>query len=385
MRFPIDRKYLKISLYTVFTLILFYILKLTVDAAAFSLTNIEDIFVGVKSILAKLLSIFSLPIIAFIIAYLLDPVCDFFQNLYEKKFTSKSGKRRAGVVITYLFIILILSLIVVIVGRYIGKGAALGNHIFSASRRLRRMYASFNAFLVKYNLYDSLEGYIDNIRSLFDNLGNSALSGAAGIGSFMLNLLLGFVIAFYFLLDKNKFLDLTKRTFKFILPSKVYGVLRNILLDCDYVFSGYIRGQLTDALIMSILISSFLIIFRIRFAIVIGIISGFSNIIPYFGAIVGFLLAILSALLSGEPIKAVYGAAIMLVLQQVDSAIISPKVVGKKVELSPPLVIIALAIGGSLFGFLGMILAVPVCGLIKMIIVGRYNQYLKKQSKNDGV
>ncbi len=381
MKLPIDKKYLKISLYAVFTLILFYILKLVVDAAAFSLTNFEDMLEGFRNIAGRLVSIFSLPIIAFIIAYLLDPVCDFFQTMYEKKFKNKSGKRRAGVIITYLILILIIGFIILMTGMYIGKG--MGEHIASASQQLRQMYNNVTAFLVKYDLYDTLESYIEviweNIWTFFNNFGNSIIGSVAGIGSFVLDLILGFVIAFYFLMDKDRFLGLAKTIFKFILPKKVYSVLRNIAIDCDYVFSGYIRGQLTDAVIMSILISSFLTIFRIRFGIAIGIISGFSNIIPYFGAIVGFLLAIFSALLSGEPIKAVYGAVIMLVLQQVDSVVISPKVVGEKVALSPPVVIIALAIGGSLFGLFGMILAVPVCGLVKMIIIGRYNQYLERK------
>lgn len=139
-------------------------------------------------------------------------------------------------------------------------------------------------------------------------------------------------------------------------------------MDIHGVFFGYIRGQLTDAFIMSLLISSFFVIFRIKFAVLIGVISGFSNIIPYFGAITGFCLAVFSALLSGEPIKAVYAAVIMVGLQQIDSVFIVPKIVGEKVELSPPAVIVALAVGGKLFGILGMIFAVPFCGILKIIL-----------------
>lgn len=185
----------------------------------------------------------------------------------------------------------------------------------------------------------------------------------------MVNLLLGFVIAFYFLLDKEKFLKGGKALFKRLLPQKIYLLVRKAALDAHSVFSGYIRGQLTDAFIMSLLIASLLTILRVRFAVVIGIISGFSNIIPYFGALVGFALAVLSALLSGEALKAVYAAIAVIILQQLDSAVIAPKIVGEKVELSPPAVIIALAVGGKLFGLWGMIFAVPAVGIFKNIIL----------------
>lgn len=190
----------------------------------------------------------------------------------------------------------------------------------------------------------------------------------------MLNLLLGFVVAFYFLLDKERILGGAKAFFERLLPKKAYKVLKNAAFEAHSVFSGYIRGQLTDALIMSLLIASVLTILRVRFAVVIGVISGFSNIIPYFGAIVGFTLAVFSALLSGDGLKAVYAAVSIIALQQLDSCLIAPKIVGEKVELSPPAVIIALAAGGKLFGLWGMVFAVPVTGILKNAVL----QYKRK-------
>ena len=143
-------------------------------------------------------------------------------------------------------------------------------------------------------------------------------------------------------------------------------------------FSGYITGQMTDALIMAILISISFTIAKIPYAIMIGILSGFSNLIPYVGAVIAFLLSVAMGLLSGEPIRALYAIIIVLILQQVDIILIVPKVVGKSVELHPAFVIISLAVFGGLFGIFGMIVAVPCGALIKTFAIRIYER--KKQS-----
>ncbi|MDR2649195.1 MAG: AI-2E family transporter, partial [Clostridiales bacterium] len=168
---------------------------------------------------------------------------------------------------------------------------------------------------------------------------------------------------------------------RLFLPYGLRTGARRVVGDMHSVFSGYIRGQLTDALIMAVLISVLLSVIGVDFAIVIGIFTGFSNIIPYFGAIIGFLLSVIVALISGEPIKALYAAIGVLVLQQIDAVFINPKVVGKNVELSPLLVILALSAGGTLFGMPGMILAVPVCAIAKMFLT-RYIEYRREQIIN---
>ncbi|MBQ6555481.1 MAG: AI-2E family transporter, partial [Firmicutes bacterium] len=151
-----------------------------------------------------------------------------------------------------------------------------------------------------------------------------------------------------------------------LLPENACRKLFLAAREIHEVFSGYIRGQLTDAVIMSVLISSALSIMKLPFSVPIGIFSGFTNIIPYFGAVMGLVLSVITALVSGGTGKAVLAAVVMLILQQIDGLIIVPKVVGEKVSLSPVLVIIALGVAGNLFGILGMVFAVPATALIKL-------------------
>ncbi|MCC8013960.1 MAG: AI-2E family transporter [Eubacterium sp.] len=369
----IDKRYLKISLYAVFTLIVFYALKKAVDIAVIIIANIDDVFMCLARISGRALSVFSLPVIAFVIAYLLDPFCDYFQEIIEKRLKLKTKKRIFGVTAVYALIIGLAALGLFFAFRSVGRAVPFDELVSDSIGELNSMYDNLTAFLEKRGLYSYFSAYADEalvyIRDSTERITNAALKKAPDIGNFLLNLLLGFVVAFYFLLDKERFLGSTKTFFERVLPKKAYKVLKGAALEAHSVFSGYIRGQLTDALIMSLLIASVLTILRVRFAVVIGVISGFSNIIPYFGAIVGFTLAVFSALLSGDALKAVYAAVSIIALQQLDSCLIAPKIVGEKVELSPPAVIIALAVGGKLFGLWGMVFAVPVTGILKNVVM----------------
>ena len=96
------------------------------------------------------------------------------------------------------------------------------------------------------------------------------------------------------------------------------------------VFAGYLSGQLLDASVMAVLFSAAFTIVGLPHGILIGLVSGFSNLIPYFGAVMAFFLAVLAGLFSGAPMKAVYASVLILLLQQVDSIFIVPKAVGQK-------------------------------------------------------
>ena len=125
---------------------------------------------------------------------------------------------------------------------------------------------------------------------------------------------------------------------------------------------------------MSVLFSAAFLIVRLPHGILLGLISGFSNIIPYFGAVTAFLLAVMAGLFSGTPIKAVYASVFILLLQQIDSLYIVPKVVGKRLELHPVLVLLSLAVFGRMFGFWGLLFAVPLGALCKKLLFWLYER-----------
>jgi predicted PurR-regulated permease PerM len=200
------------------------------------------------------------------------------------------------------------------------------------------------------------------------------MSFFSSLGRLAVTTFLSFVCAYYFLVEKENITVKLKKVGKVFIPKKIYENIMLLLKDINSVFAGYIRGQILDAVIMAALISGSLGALGIKYSLLIGIVSGFSNIIPYFGAIIGFLLGVSAALIGGKPIKMLYVGITIIVLQQIDSVIISPKIVGNKVSLSPVAVILALTVAGRLFGITGMIFAVPTTALIKLTIKRIYNK-----------
>ena len=136
--------------------------------------------------------------------------------------------------------------------------------------------------------------------------------------------------------------------------------------DADRVFSGYIRGQSMDAVIMGVMTTLTLLIAGIPYAPVIGILTGLGNLVPYVGPVVGFGSLIIVCLAEGSVTHLIAGAVILAVVMFVDANIINPRIVSSNVEVHPVLVIVALLAGGKVGGVVGMLVAVPIAALVKL-------------------
>lgn len=407
MKLKWDKSYLKISIYAIFTLVCSYSLFKVVDSAAYIVTNIRAIVDGIGDIFGYIFSVCSVLVMAFIIAYLLDPLVDFFQVKYDifnkdkiqpfikrnfkiliknKKSDRKTTifkRRTAGTAITYIFFFIIIGLIVFLITTRIGNKINEKSDVDIVQNiidlingtliDLTDFYANAGLTLSKWGATEYLSDFVANLgaaaTSLLAGFSNNIVSTITSTGSRIVDFFMALVVAFYFLRDKESIHSKANELSNTFLPAKLGRRVKNALGDIHVVFSGYIRGQLTDAAIMGILLSCGLSLVGVNFAVIIGVFSGFANIIPYFGAFVGFILSVSMALFSGDPTKAIYAGVVVLVLQQIDGVFIVPKVVGEKVELSPALVLLSLSIFGSLFGLVGMIFAVPACAIIKIFLI----------------
>jgi len=401
MKWLWEKRYALVSLYVTATFVIIYILKLILDGAAYFLSVIPAFINGVGSFFGWLAGIFSPLIIALVIAYLLDPAVDFFQRAFDSLVAEKLGKRNrkpgkikmrkgriAGTTITYLFIFLIIGALIWWVAVRFSVNGDFMTGIFYAMDRGRHQfyetYASFQVRLREIGLLENLEGYLNQIingaASFMQRTAYGLMNSVSSAGGSIARALMGVIMSFYILTGKERIFKWLRELSILFLPYRFRTGARHALGDMHGVFSGYIRGQLTDALIMAILISIWLSIIGVDFAVIIGIFAGLLNIIPYFGPFIGFLVATAVALIGGPPVKALYTAIGVLVLQQIDGLYINPKVVGKNVELSPLVVILALSVGGALFGIPGMILAVPVCAIAKLFL-SRYVDYRRENAE----
>ncbi|MGN1317764.1 MAG: AI-2E family transporter [Lachnospirales bacterium] len=358
MNLPWDKSYFKLCFYVIFTFIVIYIFKNAIDIICYALFNMSGVFKAVFNGVSNVVSVFSVIIIGFIIAYVLNPLVEFFISHNIKRGLSVTA---AFFILFLVFLGIILAVIINITNFF---KYPLIEGINIQIDNFNKNIAFVNSYLVKYGIFD-----INSINFDFDK------KIIYKYGKYVTQFLLGIIISIYFLKDKNNILYKIS-IYKSIFPKKIVNFLEYILKNLNRAFSGYIRGQLADASIMAALFSFSLSVIKLPFAIPVGVICGFLNVIPYFGAILGFVLAVLSGFLSGNFLRGVYAGIAIFLLQQVDSVFISPRVVGESTKLSPVIVIIALAVGANLFGILGMALAVPLVSFGKLI----FNDWFRKRN-----
>ena len=227
---------------------------------------------------------------------------------------------------------------------------------------------------------DNLEPYIIQIvtalqKYIMINLG-AMTSNIMSIGSSIASFFIAIIISIYILKDSEYFIDLWKKLYYLIFrESNIGKKFSEIFRLINEVFSKFIRGQLLEAFCVGVLSSIALSIVGIDYAIVIGLISGICNMIPYVGPLVGTILAAVMGLLSGRPIKVIYAIISMLVVQQIDNNLLAPKIVGDSVGLHAVFTMMAILVGGNVGGLLGMLLAVPVAASIRVLFNKWYSEY----------
>ena len=375
MKLPWNKHYLTIAFHVIITVI-------AIGAAIIIMYRLPQ-FTGVISRAGgRLISLFGPLWFAVVISFLLNPMVEFIQRhiLKRQKKWRVPERRMLATALAYAVFFAVASFLVTLIIRSFGASNAeqLGSAINEVVNELVNFIINAQNQLGEMGILSNLNEPInDAILAVSDWLKASILSlgtALASVGSMALNLALGFIIGFYMLMEKDALLYRIWQLGRAFLPRHLNRQTERFFYDVSTMFSRYVVGQLTDAVIMACMIVVSFTVAGIPYAVVIGVITGFSNLIPYVGAFVAYVLSILMGLLSGEPIKALYAAIIVLVIQQVDSMVIVPKVVGQSVKLHPALVLLALSVFGGLLGLFGMVIAVPVTALIKLYIDRAYEK-----------
>lgn len=417
MKLPWDKNYLKICLHVVFTLVVTYIIISLVDAVGYIIADIWAIIGNIFYGLGRLLSLFSPLIIAFTIAYLFDPVVDIYQKYYDnfkmnlvlpwlqknnikinflkkKKEKPPFKTRFAGALLTYITIFFAIFVIIRLLISSFTPAEGGGGAIDGLVQMVNNTMDTLNVFIVNLNEiellaeWDILELAAASISSFVLLLEESVLgwistffTTVVATGAWFLNFFISLVVAFYFMNHKARLKRQIAGLVDIFLPKKIKHVINVFLSDVHHVFSGYIRGLILDGIILGTLIGITLSIIGVEMAVPIGILTAIFNLIPYFGGIMAFVLSVGFELILGEPINALYAAIAIIVIQQIDTMFIVPRLVGHGVKLSAPVVMLSLTIAGSLFGILGMLLIVPVIAIIKIFVMRFIERYANHKNR----
>lgn len=335
-------------------------------------------FQGFGDAISKLTGILMPFIYGAVIAYLLKPVCncveDFLRRLLPKKMGTAANM--LAVTVSLLFgILVVYALIMMIVPQLITSVTTL---YYTARNNLNDFvdWASHQEIIASnQKLLDFIETSYDNLQDTLDNIVRtklvpsmqSLLSGAAlGVMSFVTflkNIVIGLIVSVYLLASRKKF----GQQGKLILYSLVKPRWANLIMEeiryADRMFGGFINGKILDSAIIGVLCYIACLIFKFPSALLVSVIIGVTNVIPFFGPFIGAIPATLLILIQ-NPIKALWFVLFVLVLQQVDGNIIGPKILGNTTGLSSFWVLFAILLFGGLWGFVGMIIGVPLFAVI---------------------
>lgn len=197
---------------------------------------------------------------------------------------------------------------------------------------------------------------------------SSYLKSVLGVATGIFDIFVAIVVSIYVLLQRGQIINFFERLGMALLDQKTCSKIGKYIDSTNKIFFKFISGQLIDAVVVGILVTVAMSIIGVRYAVLLGFMIGLFNVIPYFGAIIAVVISIIITIITGGLSQAAIMAVVVVILQQIDSNIINPKIIGNSLEISPLLVIFAVTVGGAYFGVLGMFLAVPVAAVLKIVI-----------------
>ena len=356
------RHYRLIMRYVIITVVACYIL--------ISLTgNISTVVTSVVKWLGMVGMLLKPLFWGFVLAYVLAPAVSFFEKKLQK--SSIGGRQKSSIggrkkskrglavaitcVLTLLGLIILLSVMVSAVTRnlkiaslddLVVMAQSLANSVNSLEQSIMRRLESMN--ISTGEVESALQQLLHKIAEFSQGL-TSGLTGAVGhIGGFLTATLFAIIFCIYFLLDYKSLKKYWNRVLLAVGGPKARRNFHVLADDANSVFSGYIRGQLIDAIIMAVLISAALSLVGVKYAVIIGILSGIGNLIPYVGPVIAYGSTILVCLVTGDLRRLLVAVIVIFLIQTIDGNVINPRLLSSNIDVHP------------------MLFAVPVAAFIKI-------------------
>jgi len=311
-------------------------------------------------IIARLRGVVTPFAIAIVLAYLFNPVV--------KALVRRGLRRPVALLLIYLVFLVVVGIgIGLLVPRIVIDLTRLAEFLPGYFAQLQQMAYDLQEQYSQVQLPQAVRQAVDDAFLALQGrlLGSvtAAVTGILGVFSTLFNLMAAVVLSYYLIRDAASIRAGIGRLVR--APERQHAMA--VLSRIDKVVAGFVRGQLTIALIVGVLIAAALWLLGVRFAVILGIVAGVANVIPYFGPVIGAIPA-LAVTVTVSPALALKVLAAFVIVQQIDGQLLSPRILSKSVGLHPVVVIFALLTGYQLFGVLGMIAAVPVAGILRILL-----------------
>ncbi|WKY48424.1 AI-2E family transporter [Eubacteriaceae bacterium ES3] len=369
------------------------------------LDNVSFVVEGINGFFSSTLEVLMPIIIGVVVAYLLFKPMHGIEKFVFKRF-EKTEKKPKLVRLLAIFVVYAITLILFV----LFFSAVIPSIVESLSNLIIQMpefLEIINNFLgdsisqggVTQELFENLQDavyYLQNMDTYdmlnflttslgitsysFQAIGNAAFLVIKGTFGFVASFFIVFFIGLYTMLDKEKILEQVGRFFRALMSRKVYNSCEWAVTTIDSIFYKYFSGKLFTSLLIGLLFYLGLLVIDVQYAPLFAVIVGVLNMIPYFGPILGAIPAILITLID-DPVKALWVGVLILIVQQFDGNVLAPSVLGKIVELNPFWVLVSVVVGGSLFGLLGMFIAIPMFAVIKVFLEKWLQRFEEKKER----
>ena len=371
-KIKIDKKYIQISIVTIITaIILLFVYRFSAYA--------DNVYQLLFNLISQLFVVLQPVIISFVIAYILYRPLIFIRKKLDLLLT-RLTKRRININILHFISILILLTLVfwissILIRILVPPIISNIEQLIQSAPEFQKLLDNWMQELTKYVSDDQIANISALIASSIQSMGTLLLSFLTGaisnLTGFILDTIVIFILTFYFLKDKETIFNNLNKVGLTILPAKWLIKIKLFLKDLHEIFGNYIVGQLLSACMVGIATTVLLYLIGHPFALIIGLLAGITNVIPYIGAFVGSILGFTLGLFSGLD-TAILSLAVLIGYNQLDGYFIQPKILGDKVGLPPVWIFLSILIGGNFFGALGMVLAVPTAAMITLFLKRRY-------------
>lgn len=366
MKIDWNKKYNTISVYTflvVCAIILFY---LSISKIGIVMDKVNEIIVILKPF-----------ILGFALAYLLDFILRFYEKkVLEKEFFKKlklKSKRGIGLILTYLTATIFVGLFIQfvlpqLIDSIVGLVNDIPAYINDANKFINNVIGNLNIeehYLVIIN--EKLNSMLDYIINASTNLIPMVGALLKNTLSSVWNIVLGIIISIYLLIEKEKFFALNKKMTFGIFPKRAAERIIELTHRSNDTFGKFLSGKILDSLIIGILTFVILTIVKMPYTLLISVIIGITNIIPFFGPFIGAIPSVIIVLFV-SPMKAFWLIIIIFIIQQIDGNIIGPKILGDSIGISAFWILFSILVAGKLLGFVGMIIGVPLFAVVYSVI-----------------
>ncbi len=341
--------------------------------------SISGFFEGAARVLAPI-------IIGLVLAYIIDPFAKFFETKIFVKIKKENLRRTLSAVIA---LILVLALLIVFIGTLI---PSLISSISMLMDNADTYYATIENAVDQINslgfglhidlsaIEASVTNWLDDfVKNLSQNL-SSILSATKDIGSVLLNILIGVILAVYILFSKKYLVSGLRRLRKAIFTPKQYESNTRFWNRCHDIFTQYIGCNIIDALIIGVSNAIFMLILGMPYVPLVSFVVGIANLIPTFGPIIGGAIGALVLVLV-KPSYALWFLIFTVGIQILDAYVIKPRLFSSSIGLAPVWTLVAITVGGNLFGIIGILLAIPVAAILTFIYDERFVPWLERKSK----